>query len=106
MSFENDSTLMEEYIMRINKVQDYIDANLSSELSLLILNRIKQAGNTVIIVEHNPDIMVQADWIIDLGPEGGNAGGTIAAQGTPEQVAQSGSYTGNILKELLFNMLE
>jgi len=97
---------MEEYIMRINKVQDYIDANLSSELSLLILNRIKQAGNTVIIVEHNPDIMVQADWIIDLGPEGGNAGGTITAQGTPEQVAQSGSHTGNILKELLFNKLE
>lgn len=70
---------------------------------LLILNHIKQAGNTVIVVEHHPDIMVQADWIIDLGPEGGTAGGSIVAQGTPEQVAKSGSHTGNVLREVLSN---
>jgi excinuclease ABC subunit A len=55
----------------------------------------------VIVVEHNPDIMLHSDWIIDLGPEGGNAGGTIVAQGTPEEIAKSGSHTGNVLKELL-----
>lgn len=68
---------------------------------LLILKRMTQAGNTVIVVEHNPDIMAHADWVIDLGPEGGNAGGTVVAQGTPEQVAESGSHTGNVLKEIL-----
>lgn len=66
---------------------------------LVVLKRITQAGNTVIVVEHSPDIMANSDWIIDLGPEGGNAGGTVVAQGTPEQVAQSGSHTGNVLKE-------
>jgi excinuclease ABC subunit A len=66
---------------------------------LVVLKRITLAGNTVIVVEHSPDIMANADWIIDLGPDGGNAGGTVVAQGTPEQVAQSGSHTGNVLKE-------
>lgn len=69
---------------------------------LNILHRIVKAGNTVIVIEHNPEIMKNADWIIDMGPEGGAGGGYIIAQGTPEEVAKvENSYTGNILKELL-----
>lgn len=67
-----------------------------------ILKRITEAGNTVIVIEHNLDIIKNADWIIDLGPEGGNAGGNIVAQGTPEEVAGiEESYTGNIIKSFL-----
>ncbi|QCR32243.1 excinuclease ABC subunit UvrA [Lysinibacillus sp. SGAir0095] len=62
---------------------------------LLLLNRLVDVGNTVIVVEHNSDIIRESDWIIDLGPEGGNAGGVIIAQGTPEQIAaEKASYTG------------
>ena len=67
-----------------------------------VLNRLVDAGNTVIIIEHHPDIIKVADWIVDLGPEGGDAGGQIVAEGTPEQVAQVvGSYTGQFLKRIL-----
>jgi excinuclease ABC subunit A len=67
-----------------------------------VLNRLVELGNTVIIIEHQLDVIKQADWIIDLGPEGGEAGGRIVAQGTPEQVARSKkSYTGQILARVL-----
>ena len=67
-----------------------------------VLNRLVALGNTVLIIEHNLDVIKQADWIIDLGPEGGEAGGRIVAQGTPEQVARSKkSYTGQILSRAL-----
>jgi len=67
-----------------------------------VLNRLVDAGNTVVIIEHHPDIIKVADWIIDLGPEGGDAGGEIVAEGTPEQVAQvEGSYTGRFLRDVL-----
>jgi excinuclease ABC subunit A len=60
------------------------------------------AGNTVIIIEHNLDVIRNADWIIDLGPEGGDDGGRIVAQGTPEQVARNRkSYTGQALTHFL-----
>ncbi len=60
------------------------------------------AGNTVIVIEHNLDVIKTADWIIDLGPEGGDRGGEIIAQGTPEKVARSKkSYTGQFLKNML-----
>jgi excinuclease ABC subunit A len=69
---------------------------------LLVLQRLVEAGNSVIIVEHNLDLVKAADWIIDLGPEGGAAGGQLLAEGTPEEVAQvEGSYTGQCLKEML-----
>jgi excinuclease ABC subunit A len=59
-------------------------------------------GNTVLIIEHHLDVIKQADWIIDLGPEGGEEGGRIVAQGTPEQVARvKKSYTGQILARAL-----
>ena len=65
---------------------------------LLLLQRLVDAGNTVVVVEHNVDVMQAADWIIDLGPEGGKAGGHIVAQGTPEEIAQvAGSFTGTYL---------
>jgi excinuclease ABC subunit A len=66
---------------------------------LAVLNRLVDAGNTVLVIEHNLDVIKQADWIIDLGPEGGNRGGQIIAEGTPEQVCEvTGSYTGHFLK--------
>jgi excinuclease ABC subunit A len=69
---------------------------------LEVLNRLTALGNTVIIIEHNLDVVKQADWIIDLGPEGGEAGGRIIAQGTPEEVARSKkSCTGQALAALL-----
>ena len=65
---------------------------------LQVLHRLTDLGNTVIIIEHNLDVIRNADWIIDLGPEGGEEGGRIVAQGTPEQVArQKKSYTGQAL---------
>ena len=61
-----------------------------------------QAGNTVIVIEHNLDVIKIADHIIDLGPEGGSGGGTLVAQGTPEEVSQNpASYTGQYLKPYL-----
>jgi excinuclease ABC subunit A len=69
---------------------------------LEVLQRLVEAGNTVLVVEHNLDLVKAADWIIDLGPEGGAAGGRLVAEGTPEQVAQNpASYTGMYLREKL-----
>ncbi len=69
---------------------------------LSVLHGFVDAGNTVIVIEHNMDILKTADWIIDLGPEGGEAGGYIVAEGTPEQVADCpASYTGQALREVL-----
>ncbi len=67
-----------------------------------VLNRLVDAGNTVLVVEHHLDVIKCADWVVDLGPEGGEDGGNIVAEGTPEMVAQTpGSYTGKFLAELL-----
>ena len=67
-----------------------------------IITRLRSGGNTVLVIEHNLDVIKTADWIIDLGPEGGDKGGTIVACGTPEQVAEcEKSYTGQFLKSLL-----
>ena len=72
------------------------------QMLLAVLQRLKKAGNTVIVIEHNLDVIKTADWIIDLGPEGGHGGGRIVAQGTPENLAKnSASYTGQYLKEVL-----
>ncbi|HJY90211.1 MAG TPA: ATP-binding cassette domain-containing protein, partial [Candidatus Acidoferrum sp.] len=67
-----------------------------------VLQRLVELGNTVLIIEHNLDVIKQADWIIDLGPEGGQGGGRIVAQGTPEQVARvKKSYTGQAMARSL-----
>jgi len=68
-----------------------------------ILNRLVDAGNTVIVIEHNLDVIKTADWIIDLGPEGGKEGGKVIVSGTPEEVAKwdKESWTGRYLKECL-----
>jgi excinuclease ABC subunit A len=69
---------------------------------LEVLNRLVEKGNTVIVIEHNLDVIKTADWIIDLGPEGGDDGGKIIAQGTPETVSKiKKSYTGQFLKPIL-----
>ena len=67
-----------------------------------ILNRLAENGNTVLVIEHNLDVIKTADYIIDLGPEGGDKGGTIVACGSPEEVCKvPGSYTGQFLKPVL-----
>jgi excinuclease ABC subunit A len=67
-----------------------------------VLNRLVDKGNTVIVIEHNLDVIKTADWVIDLGPEGGDEGGEIVAEGTPEVVAKNKrSYTGGYLKQAL-----
>jgi excinuclease ABC subunit A len=72
------------------------------EKLLGVLHRLVEAGNTVVVIEHNLDVIKCADWIVDLGPEGGARGGAIVAEGTPEQVAKvKGSYTGQFLKPML-----
>jgi len=69
---------------------------------LEVLNRLAELGNTVLVIEHHPDVIKQADWIIDLGPEGGEGGGRIIAQGSPELVARNKkSYTGQVLTRYL-----
>ncbi len=69
---------------------------------LAVLDRLVDAGNTVVVIEHNLDVIKRADHIIDLGPDGGNRGGTVVVSGTPEEVAAcSESYTGQFLKKLL-----
>ncbi len=69
---------------------------------LHVLQRLRDQGNTVVVIEHNLDVIKTADWIIDLGPEGGDAGGEVVATGTPEQVAANRkSFTGQFLKHVL-----
>jgi excinuclease ABC subunit A len=68
---------------------------------LAVLHQLRDNGNTLVVIEHNLDVIKTSDWIIDLGPEGGGQGGEIIASGTPEEVAQNkASYTGQFLKAL------
>jgi excinuclease ABC subunit A len=71
------------------------------KLLLEVLHRLRDAGNSVVVIEHNLDVIKTADWIVDLGPEGGDAGGRIVAEGTPEQVASKATYTGRYLRQAL-----
>ena len=67
-----------------------------------ILQRLSEGGNTVVVIEHNLDVIKTADYIIDMGPEGGDGGGTVVATGTPEEVAENpASYTGIYVKKSL-----
>jgi excinuclease ABC subunit A len=71
-------------------------------LLLDVLHRLRDAGNTVVVIEHNLEVIKTADWVVDLGPEGGDGGGCIVAEGTPESIAANkGSYTGRYLKQVL-----
>lgn len=72
------------------------------ELLLQVLHQLRDAGNTIVVIEHNLDVIKTADWVIDMGPEGGSGGGMVVAQGTPETIAaQAGSHTGHYLRRLL-----
>jgi excinuclease ABC subunit A len=72
------------------------------QLLLDVIHRLRDAGNTIVIIEHNLDVIKTADWIVDMGPEGGDGGGTVIAEGTPEQVAENTkSYTAKYLRQML-----
>jgi excinuclease ABC subunit A len=72
------------------------------QLLLNVLHRLRDHGNTVVVIEHNLDVIKTADWLVDMGPEGGDGGGTVVAEGSPEEVAASpGSHTGRYLKPML-----
>ncbi len=72
------------------------------KLLLAVLQRLRDAGNTILVIEHNLDVIKTADWVVDLGPEGGDGGGRIIAAGTPEQIAASAaSFTGRALAPVL-----
>jgi excinuclease ABC subunit A len=72
-----------------------------------VLHRLRDHGNTVVVIEHNLDVIKTADWVIDLGPEGGDRGGEIIARGTPEQIARMPhSYTGQFLARALQRKLD
>jgi excinuclease ABC subunit A len=73
------------------------------EKLLHVLHRLVDSGNTVVVIEHNLDVMAEADWIVDLGPEGGTGGGRVVAQGTPESIVRKpgASHTAKILGEFL-----
>ena len=74
------------------------------ELLLDVLHRLRDAGNTVVVIEHNLDVIKTADWVIDLGPEGGDGGGRIVAAGTPETISrEKASHTGSYLAQVLTN---
>ena len=69
------------------------------EKLLAVLSRLADTDNTILVIEHNMDVIKCADWVIDLGPEGGDHGGFVVAEGTPEQISElEGSYTGNFLR--------
>jgi excinuclease ABC subunit A len=69
---------------------------------LNMLHALVDTGNSMVVIEHNLDVIKNADWLIDMGPEGGDAGGQIVAEGTPEQVAKvAKSYTGQYLRKIL-----
>ena len=69
---------------------------------LRVLHRLADGGNTVLVIEHNLDVIKSADWLIDIGPEGGHRGGEVVAEGTPEEIAaHPGSYTGQFLRDVL-----
>jgi excinuclease ABC subunit A len=72
------------------------------DLLLRVLHRLRDHGNTVVVIEHNLDVIKTADWVIDLGPEGGHGGGLIVAEGRPEDIAANqASHTGHYLKSVL-----
>jgi excinuclease ABC subunit A len=72
------------------------------DMLLKVLHRLRDHGNTVVVIEHNLDVIKTADWVVDLGPEGGDGGGRVIAEGTPEDVAQATeSFTGQFLRPLL-----
>ena len=85
-----------------NKVDKMHKGKDENAMSVADVDRLKKQGNTVVVIEHNLDVIKTADWIIDLGPEGGSDGGSIVAEGTPEDVVKKkDSYTGQFLKEVL-----
>ncbi len=97
-----------EHMQRLRKDTGLHLADISRLLDSLSrldsLNRLVEAGNSVLVIEHHLDVIKTADYVIDLGPEGGKAGGQIVCQGTPEEVAcHPKSYTGRYLKKVLYS---
>ena len=71
------------------------------DLLIRVLHRLVDAGHSVVVIEHDLDVVAEADWVIDLGPEGGQEGGSLVAAGTPEDIVRSKTHTGQALKSVL-----
>ena len=70
---------------------------------LLAMERLINEGNTFIVIEHNMDFVSRCHWVVDLGPEGGDLGGEVVAEGSPEEIAKAGTYTGRALRSLIYS---
>ena len=92
------ATLLTDLTLRYGRIELLAEREIVDPAGV----RLVDAGNTVIVIEHNLDVIKTADWIVDMGPEGGDGGGYVVAEGTPEQVATAdGSHTGEFLRDIL-----
>ena len=88
----------DEIVNLLRKLNDFDDVKKLLE----VLQKLVDRGNTVVVIEHNLDVIKSADWVFDLGPEGGSKGGEIVAKGTPEDIVRTkGSFTGEYLRKVL-----
>ena len=85
----------------VGDASETVVATKNIEKLLEVLARLTDSGNSVVVIEHNLDVIKTADHIIDLGPDGGDGGGQVIATGTPEEIAKSGTYTGKFLEKML-----
>ena len=105
-TIENPVLSRQEVVDILVKLFEESVSDTSKKL-LEILKAFVNTGNTVIVIEHNLDVIKTADWIVDMGPEGGSDGGKIIAEGPPEKIMQiEGSYTGKFLKNLINNKMK